>query len=282
MPWKAGDAKKKNKNVKTDAQAKKWAKIANGALDGYLGSGMSQSKAEELAVMTANSKFKSRKNVTKLLAGIIEEISDNQEDEEEDVMVGKSEELEESSESVEEVYKKFEVDIQKADLEKGYVGGIVLRANKTDLQGDWYDEDTVEETAHDFMENSRRIRYMHGMKSIDKRLNLEQCDIVKDEDTGKEYYMVDRVEVEKSDNPVAMVREEFGVPIESVYISKEFKDLVMNGKVDVGDWFMMVKATNPKLVEKIKNGEIKSFSIGAVAQYTKVEDDSGKEGDEVE
>lgn len=181
----------------------------------------------------------------------------------------------------ETIEKKYEAEIQKINLEKGYIAGVVLRANVTDLQGDWYSEEEVEKSAHYFMENSRTIRYMHDKESIDKRQSGEDSEIVKDEN-GKYYFITeikDASIIEKSlDAPEKLYTKSFGIVVDSIYISKELKDLITDKKVDVGDWFMGVKLTDKKLIEKVRNGEIKSFSIGAIANFEETEDESeGKE-----
>ena len=62
------------------------------------------------------------------------------------------------------------IPIQKVQVEKRIVTGIVLEPDTVDLQGDTYDADTVEKSAHDFLKDVRTMGLMH--KSFGKNLHV--------------------------------------------------------------------------------------------------------------
>ena len=53
------------------------------------------------------------------------------------------------------------IPLTKVHVEKRIVTGIVLEPEKVDLQGDVYDADTIEESAHNFLKDVRQMGVMH-------------------------------------------------------------------------------------------------------------------------
>jgi hypothetical protein len=128
----------------------------------------------------------------------------------------------------EKVKKNIFVELKKINLDKRLVGGVVLRPNVPDLQGDIYDEETVEKAAHDFLEDVRIMGVMH------------------------EKFKGFGVPVESFIAPTDIILEKkAGKP------TQEFKK---------GDWVMITKVTDDDVLQKIESGEYTGFSIGAVAQ----------------
>lgn len=67
------------------------------------------------------------------------------------------------------------IPIQKVDVEKRLVTGIVLEPDTVDLQGDIYDADTIEDSAHNFLKNVRNMGLMH--KQFGKNLHVVESNI---------------------------------------------------------------------------------------------------------
>lgn len=190
--------------------------------------------------------------------------------------------------------------IQKIKMTKGLVGGVVLRANKTDLQGDIYGEEFVEEAAHDFMVNYRFQSLMHGDPSLlEKAVIAKAFELYIDENTGKKVIGIDiekLIETSQIPKPFQDYRKEHGVypiattekaapgleqktyghPVDSMFFSQEIIDLVKKDEILAGDWYMVSKITDPDLLKMIEDGKIKSFSIGAIADCRKVEEEDNK------
>jgi len=62
------------------------------------------------------------------------------------------------------------IPLTKVQLEKRIVTGVVLEPEKADLQGDIYDADTIEESAHNFLKEVRLMGVMH--KQFGKNLHV--------------------------------------------------------------------------------------------------------------
>jgi len=67
--------------------------------------------------------------------------------------------------TMERKVEKIDIDkyvpITKIDVEKRVVVGIVLEPDVVDLQGDIYDAETIEKSAHNFLKDVRNIGLMH-------------------------------------------------------------------------------------------------------------------------
>jgi DNA adenine methylase len=62
------------------------------------------------------------------------------------------------------------IPLMKVQVEKRIVTGIVLEPERVDLQGDIYDADTIEESAHNFLKDVRQMGVMH--KQFGKDLHV--------------------------------------------------------------------------------------------------------------
>jgi len=62
------------------------------------------------------------------------------------------------------------IPLAKVQAEKRVVMGVVLAPDEVDLQGDIYDAETVEESAHNFLKDVRRMGVMH--KQFGKDLHV--------------------------------------------------------------------------------------------------------------
>jgi len=149
MPWTEEDANKHIKDV-TPKEAKKWATIANSVLASCQKEGGKD--CEGMAVRIANAKCKEKSKVSKMVAEVIEYLAGRDEDEE--ITIGKS------SDTFENKINKY-IPISKVHVEKRIVTGIVLEPERVDLQGDIYDADTIEESAHNFLKDVRQMGVMH-------------------------------------------------------------------------------------------------------------------------
>ena len=124
------------------------------------------------------------------------------------------------------IVRKWFVPIHKQDDEERTVFGIVLEPNVVDLQGDTYDEETVKNTAHFFMENFQNIGKQHK-------------EIINDEVKILETFIA----------PTDMVIETEMGPVE----------------ITKNTWLMKVRIISDSLWAAVKNGEFTGFSIGALA-----------------
>lgn len=152
-------------------------------------------------------------------------------------------------EKLTKVEKNHEVEIDEINMDKKLVGGVLIRSDVPDL-ADWVTPyEVTEETAHDYMDNCQVLAYMHG----DVR-NL--IPVKKNLDLGFE---------EPGETEYASV-------VDSMFFSKEIIDMVKDGKIIAGDWYIVAKVKHNKVLEQIKSGEIKSFSIAGKALVEEVED----------
>lgn len=120
---------------------------------------------------------------------------------------------------------KFEVSIQKMDVEKQLVTGIVLEPDEIDAHKDTVKEETIERAAHRFLaryNQATKMGYMHSMFGS------------------------------------------IGVELVQSWIAHE-PTVINGKPVKKGSWLMTVKVTSKQLWERIKRGEITGFSIGGIA-----------------
>lgn len=121
------------------------------------------------------------------------------------------------------------VPVLKGSNEERTVFGIVLEPDVTDIQLDTYDEETVKNTAWQFMENMQNIGKQHTQIINDKVNILESY--------------------------VAPVKMTIDTPAGAVKIKK-------------GTWLMRVRIIDDVIWQDIKNGDLTGFSIGALASTT--------------
>jgi len=146
-----------------------------------------------------------------------------------------------------EVVKKKDVEINKVNMEKSLVGGVLIRSDEPDLEGWITPYEVTEDTAHDYMENCQVLGYMHG----DIR-NLNDDGIGFEVPGATKYASV----------------------VDSMFFSQEVIDMVKNGDIKAGDWFLVARVHDEKVKEQIENGEIKSFSIAGKALIPEEDDDA--------
>ena len=160
MPWTEEDASKHIKDI-TPKEAKKWTTIANSVLASCQKEGGKD--CEGMAVRIANAKCKEPSKVSKILAEVIEHLAGKDGDGDDEIAIGKS------SDTFENEINKY-IRISKVHVEKRIVTGIVLEPERVDLQGDIYDADTIEESAHNFLKDVRQMGVMH--KQFGKDLHV--------------------------------------------------------------------------------------------------------------
>ena len=75
--------------------------------------------------------------------------------------------------------KEMVIKIEKQDEEKRLVYGVVLEPETVDLQGDIYDAETIEKSAHNFLYDVRRMGLMH--KEFGREMKIAESYIVNDD-----------------------------------------------------------------------------------------------------
>jgi len=132
----------------------------------------------------------------------------------------------------EKINKSIFVPIYKQTEEERTVFGIVLEPDVVDLHGDTYDEETVKNAAHFFMENFQNIGLQH-----------------------KEFV-----------NEDVKIIESFLAPSD-LKISTPKGDI----EIRKNTWLMKVRILDEQLWTDVKSGKFTGFSIGAIASVTELE-----------
>lgn len=114
--------------------------------------------------------------------------------------------------------------IYKADDAQRIVYAVVLRPNFSDAQGDTMLPADVEKTAHDYLENSRILKFRHGKDS-------KYGDKVIDAKVLESY-------IAPADFPLG------------------------TGQVKKGDWVMAVRIDDQGLWDDVQSGKLNAFSVG--------------------
>jgi len=118
--------------------------------------------------------------------------------------------------------KNFYVPIVKVAPEKRLVYGEVLVPETEDAQGDIVPADVIEDAAHDFLVNSRRIDVQHAFLST-------RC-----------------------------------FPVESFIAPTSFR--LGDHLVKKGTWVLVTKIFDEEIWKKVKNGELRGYSIRGIAE----------------
>jgi hypothetical protein len=129
MPWTAQQAYGKNSNIKTEAQAKTWARVANQTLSDCQSKGGKD--CDKKAIIAAN----------KAVMNMQKSVGD---------------------EEFVEIRKDIDfLPISKVQEELREVTGEVLIPEETDLQKEIYSEDTIRKSMIDFMKDYQTLGEMH-------------------------------------------------------------------------------------------------------------------------
>jgi len=118
--------------------------------------------------------------------------------------------------------KDFYVPIVKVSSEKHLVYGEVLVPDQEDAQGDIISADVIEDAAHDFLVNSRRIDVQHVFLS-------SKCFPVESYIAPTAFYLGDHL-------------------------------------VKKGTWILVTKVLDEEIWKKVKNGELRGYSIRGIAE----------------
>lgn len=120
-----------------------------------------------------------------------------------------------------------EVDIFKADIDRGLIYGIVYSPAIKDTHGDYTSAEEIEFAAHNFLPNSI--------------MNMDH----------------------KENNPEVEVVESFIAPCDFSYGDGDSMD---REQVTKGSWVLVTKVLDNELLESIKNGERTGYSLEGTAQ----------------
>lgn len=136
-------------------------------------------------------------------------------------------------------------DVWKSVTEERVVAAAVLVPNKTDLHGEIYDEETVRAAAYYFMEHylqdeEHGIDVMHDDEVVPDAIRVLQSFVLDEEKTYS-------VEVPALDQEHDM---------------KEKSEI----SFPAGTWIMYARVISDTLWEKVKKGELKSWSIAGLAR----------------
>jgi len=125
----------------------------------------------------------------------------------------------------------YEVNIYKADIDKGLIYGIVYEPFKKDSHGDHTSPEEIENAAHRFLPNS--------VMNIDHKDNRPEVEVV----------------------------ESFIAPTDFSYSpGGRNGDSMDVERVAKGAWVLVTKVHDPELLESIKNGERTGYSLEGTAQ----------------
>jgi len=123
----------------------------------------------------------------------------------------------------------FEVEIHKADIDRGLIYGVVYEPFKRDSHGDHTSPEEIERAAHGFLPNS--------LTNVDH----------------------------KDDSPEVEVVESFIAPCDFAYKANGAKSMDTD-KVLKGAWVLVTKVHDDKLLESIRSGERTGYSLEGTAQ----------------
>jgi len=125
----------------------------------------------------------------------------------------------------------FEVDIHKADIDKGLVYGVVYEPFKKDSHGDHTSPEEIENAAHNFLPSSV--------------MNIDH----------------------KDNKPEVKVVESFIAPCDFAYNPNSHGGESMDvERVVKGSWVLVTKIHDNQLLESIRNGERTGYSLEGTAQ----------------
>jgi len=127
---------------------------------------------------------------------------------------------------------KFDVDIHKADIDKGLIYGVVYEPFKKDSHGDHTSPEEIENAAHNFLPRS--------MMNIDHKNNSPEVEVV----------------------------ESFIAPCNFTYKANGAGggESMDGERVMKGAWVLVTKVLDDKLLESIRNGERTGYSLEGTAQ----------------
>lgn len=123
----------------------------------------------------------------------------------------------------------FEVDIHKADIDRGLIYGVVYEPFKKDSHGDHTSPEEIENAAHNFLPQS--------MMNVDHKENEPEVEVV----------------------------ESFIAPTDFTYPSNGDDSMDVE-PVTKGSWVLVTKVHDNGLLESIRNGERTGYSLEGTAQ----------------
>ena len=123
----------------------------------------------------------------------------------------------------------FDVEIHKADIDKGLIYGVVYEPFKRDSHGDHTSPEEIENAAHNFLPSS--------VMNIDHKDNSPEVEVV----------------------------ESFIAPCDFTYSRNGAKSLDKE-QVIKGAWVLVTKVHDADLLESIRNGERTAYSLEGTAQ----------------
>jgi len=143
--------------------------------------------------------------------------------------IGSSADKSEDSHDKSEYGFSLEVDIHKADIDRGLIYGVVYEPFKRDSHGDHTSPEEIENAAHNFLPSS--------VMNIDHKDNHPEVEVV----------------------------ESFIAPCDFAYGANGAKSMDKE-QVIKGSWVLVTKIHDDKLLESIRNGERTGYSLEGTAQ----------------
>lgn len=125
---------------------------------------------------------------------------------------------------------EFDVDIHKADINRGLIYGVVYEPFKRDSHGDHTSPEEIEHAAHNFLPNS--------ITNIDHKDNRPEVEVV----------------------------ESFIAPCDFAYKQNGDGKSMDTEQVVKGAWVLVTKVHDNMLLQSIKNGERTGYSLEGTAQ----------------